>query len=102
MRSFLAGVSLLTQMLYVLVFLTRYADLLRPGGWQLPYNLVFKFFYFISSFYTIFLMMKVFPRTRERERAWKMALGSVGFSIALAPIVFFTNYNRPLWFEEVS
>ncbi|KAL2819360.1 ER lumen protein retaining receptor-domain-containing protein [Aspergillus cavernicola] len=97
------GVSLLTQMLYTLVFLTRYVDLLRPGGWQEPYNVIFKFFYFISSFYTIFLMMRVFPRTRERERAWKMGLGSVGLSLVLAPIVIpiFSHYNPALWFEDI-
>ncbi|KAL4808919.1 ER lumen protein retaining receptor-domain-containing protein [Aspergillus unguis] len=81
------GVSLLTQMLYTLVFLTRYADLLRPAGWRDAYLVLFKLFYFASSFYTIFLMMKAFPRTREKERAWKMALGSVGISLVLAPIV---------------
>ncbi|KAL4921047.1 ER lumen protein retaining receptor-domain-containing protein [Aspergillus aurantiobrunneus] len=97
------GVSLLTQMLYTLVFLTRYADLLRSGGWQEPYNAIFKILYFISSFYTIFLMMKVFPRTRERERAWKMALGSAGVSLVLAPIVIpiFSKYSRSLWFEDI-
>ncbi|KAI9371662.1 ER lumen protein retaining receptor-domain-containing protein [Aspergillus egyptiacus] len=96
------GVSLLTQMLYTLVFLTRYVDLLRPGGWKEPYNVIFKFFYLISSFYTIFLMMKVFPRTRERERAWKMGLGSVGVSLVLAPVVIpiFSEYSS-LWFEDI-
>ncbi|BCS29159.1 ER lumen protein-retaining receptor [Aspergillus puulaauensis] len=96
------GVSLLTQMLYTLVFLTRYTDLLRHGGWTEPYNVIFKFFYFISSFYTIFLMMRVFPRTRETERAWKMALISVGVCLVLSPIVIpiFGKYPA-LWFEEI-
>ncbi|KAL4925575.1 ER lumen protein-retaining receptor [Aspergillus undulatus] len=96
------GVSLLTQMLYVLVFLTRYADLLRPGGWKEPYLLIFKSFYFTSSFYIIFLMMRAFPRTRERERAWKMALGSVGVSLVLAPIVWaMLGKDSSSWFENV-
>ncbi|KAL4873304.1 hypothetical protein BDV12DRAFT_100199 [Aspergillus spectabilis] len=97
------GVSLLTQLLYLLVFLTRYADLLRSGGWTEPYLLIFKFFYFASSFYTIYLMMRVFPRTRERERAWKMALGSVGASLILAPVVIpiFAEYRKGLWLEDI-
>ncbi|KAL4875908.1 ER lumen protein retaining receptor-domain-containing protein [Aspergillus karnatakaensis] len=96
------GVSLLTQLLYVLVFLTRYADLLRPGGWHSAYNLIFKFFYFASSFYTIYLMMRVFPRTREKERAWKMALGSIGVSLVLAPVVLpiFDKFGD-YWFENI-
>ncbi|KKK19029.1 hypothetical protein P175DRAFT_0426454 [Aspergillus ochraceoroseus IBT 24754] len=96
------GVSLLTQMLYALVFVTRYLNLLRPGGWKDPYLLIFKFFYIFSSFYIIFLMMKVFPRTRERERAWKMALGSVAVSLVLAPIVIPVlgeGYDHR-WFED--
>ncbi|KAL4749673.1 hypothetical protein BDW72DRAFT_204555 [Aspergillus terricola var. indicus] len=98
------GVSLLTQILYALVFLTRYADLLRSAGWKDAYLVIFKLFYFSSSFYTIFLMMKVFPRTRERERAWKMALGSVGVSLVLAPIVhliFGERHSTRPWFEDV-
>lgn len=81
------GVSLLTQMLYAVVFVTRYLDLFRGSGWRSIYLVFFKFFYILSSFYIIFLMMKVYPRTRERERAWKMALGSVVLSLVLAPIV---------------
>lgn len=99
------GVSLLTQILYTLVFLTRYADLLRRAGWRDAYLVIFKIFYFSSSFYTIFLMMKVFPRTRERERAWKMALGSVGVSLVLAPIMLpllGSKESRLPWFENVS
>ncbi|KAL3450587.1 ER lumen protein retaining receptor-domain-containing protein [Aspergillus insuetus] len=96
------GVSLLTQGLYTLVFLTRYVDLLQSKGWSSAYNVIFKIFYFISSFYTIYLMMRVFPRTRERERAWKMALGSIAVSLVLAPIVWpiFEKYSKS-WFEDI-
>lgn len=46
-----------------------------------------KNFYILSSFYIIFLMMRVYARTREREKAWKMgAYCSVGSLIA-APII---------------
>ena len=51
------------------------------------WNFVLKNFYIISSFYIIFLMMRVYARTRERERAWKMgAYCSIGSLIA-APII---------------
>ncbi|KAF7119228.1 hypothetical protein CNMCM5793_008976 [Aspergillus hiratsukae] len=99
------GVSLLTQMLYAVVFVTRYLDLFRGSGWNSFYLVFFKFFYIFSSFYIIFLMMKVYPRTREREGAWKMAVGSVVVSLILAPIVtpIFAkdeDYYKRHWFTE--
>jgi hypothetical protein len=102
----MAGVSLLTQMLYAAVFVTRYLDLFRGSGWRSFYLVFFKFFYIFSSFYIIFLMMKVYPRTRERERAWKMALGSIVLSLVLAPIVTPIFDDKDLfkthWFTEVG
>ncbi|CAG8924983.1 unnamed protein product [Penicillium salamii] len=89
------GISLLTQLLYGVVFVFRYLDLLNPatykimgsvGTWHVVWNVTFKLFYLTSSFYVIFLMMKVFPRTRERERAWKLGMWSVAGSLVLAPI----------------
>ncbi|PWY73812.1 hypothetical protein BO94DRAFT_235358 [Aspergillus sclerotioniger CBS 115572] len=96
------GVSLLTQMLYALVFVTRYLDLFSKAGWTHFYLVFFKLFYIASSFYVIYLMMRVFPRTRERERAWKLAIISVALSLVLAPIsiaVFYRGYP-PKWFIE--
>lgn len=99
-----AGVSLLTQILYALVFVTRYLDLFRASGWGDVWNDFFKIFYIASSFYIILLMMKMYPRTREKERAWKLALWSVAGSIVLAPIILPIFYGRyPYhWFTEVS
>ncbi|KAE8144917.1 ER lumen protein retaining receptor-domain-containing protein [Aspergillus avenaceus] len=97
------GVSLLTQILYATVFVTRYLDLFRAAGWFSIYNVFFKLFYIISSFYIIFLMMNVYPRTRERERAWKLAMGSVAVSLVLAPIlipIFYGGYPHH-WFTEI-
>jgi hypothetical protein len=100
-------------LLYSVVFVFRYLDLLDPstyktlgskGTWHVIWNVSFKLFYLASSFYTIFVMMKVFPRTRERERAWKLGLWSVVGSLVLAPIAIpvleggFPDY----WFTEVS
>lgn len=97
------GVSLLTQMLYAAVFVTRYLDLFRAEGWNSFYLVFFKLFYIISSFYIIFLMMKVYPRTREREKAWKLALWSLGGSLVLAPILpaFYKEGYLPHWFTEI-
>ncbi|KAK4193380.1 ER lumen protein retaining receptor-domain-containing protein [Podospora australis] len=64
------GVSLLTQLFYALVFLARYTDLFSESS---AWNYFFKVFYLLSSFYTIAIMRFVYPRTREREVAWKMA-----------------------------
>lgn len=74
------------------------------GTWHVIWNVAFKIFYLTSSFYVIFLMMKVFPRTRERERAWKLGLWSVAGSLVLAPIAI-TVLEREWpddWFMEVS
>lgn len=67
------------------------------------WNISFKLFYLTSSFYVVFLMMKVFPRTRERERAWKLGLWSVVGSIVMAPIaiaILEREWNDG-WFLEV-
>ncbi|OJJ51314.1 hypothetical protein ASPZODRAFT_12150 [Penicilliopsis zonata CBS 506.65] len=98
------GVSLLTQLLYALVFLNRYIELFLFRWHDSTWNIFFKIFYILSSIYIIALMMKVYPRTREREKAWKLAIWSVGGSIVLAPIVlwiFSSEYPRH-WFTEVS
>ncbi|PLB45665.1 hypothetical protein P170DRAFT_449314 [Aspergillus steynii IBT 23096] len=98
------GVSLLTQILYAMVFVFRYLDLIRPHNWKEPYLVFFKLFYIASSFYIIYIMMRVFPRTRERERAWKLALGSIAVALVLAPIlnlIFYGEYPANHVFTEI-
>lgn len=106
--GFLIGVSLLTQGLYGLVFVARYLDILKPSSWAFGYgaslwNILFKLFYLSSSFYLVFIMMKVFPRTRETERAWKLGIYSVAGSLVLAPIAIAVLEGGfpPTWFLEV-
>lgn len=78
------GVSLLTQLLYILVFITRYLDLFWvPPSWSI-WNFVLKIFYITSSAYIVFLMMRVYARTREREYGWKLAIYCLVGSAALA------------------
>ncbi|KAI7249108.1 hypothetical protein KC352_g13207, partial [Hortaea werneckii] len=81
------GVSLLTQLLYILVFGTRYLDLFwvpPPLSW---WNFVLKIFYITSSAYIVYLMMRRYARTREKEYGWKLATWTLGGSLVSAPFV---------------
>lgn len=51
------GISLKTQVLYVLVFCTRYLDLLK-FSWTSVYNTIMKIFFIGSSIYVINLIQK--------------------------------------------
>lgn len=95
-------------MLYGLVFVTRYLDIFSGQSWDFAYAgtfymICFKLFYLTSSLYVVFIMMKVFPRTRERERAWKLGIYSVIGSLVLAPltILIFERHFAGNWFLEV-
>ncbi|CAI7675241.1 unnamed protein product [Penicillium pancosmium] len=104
------GVSLLTQLLYALVFFTRYLDLFSSYSWSFSYygagvlwNTPFKLVFLASSSYLIFLMMRVYPRTRERERAWKLGIWSVIGSVVIAPIAIAITYKGfpSFWLSEL-
>lgn len=77
------GVSLITQALYCLVFVSRYLDLFSKGA--ILWNTVLKVFYILSSLYILFLMMRVYARTREREKAWKFGAACLAGSAVFAP-----------------
>ncbi|KAI9669270.1 MAG: hypothetical protein M1829_005148 [Trizodia sp. TS-e1964] len=97
------GVSLITQALYVGVFLSRYLDMFWSdpfGNYNrdhkhncpecsiLPiWNFVLKIFYISSSLYIILVMTRLYARTREREQAWRLGLYCLGGSLIAAPIV---------------
>lgn len=84
------GVSLITQILYCGVFLTRYLDLLWSNpfySFETFWNFTLKLFYITSSAYIVFLMLKVYARTREREQAWRLGAYSLGGSLLAAPIM---------------
>jgi hypothetical protein len=92
-------VSLITQSLYCLVFVTRYLDLFQIYS---IWNFVLKIFYILSSLYIIFLMMRVYARTREREKAWKFGGACLVGSAVLAPIVMMIFRKKVDWaFMEV-
>ncbi|KAI4286739.1 MAG: hypothetical protein L6R35_004005 [Caloplaca aegaea] len=81
------GVSLITQILYAMVFCSRYLDLFWTHPTDMPWNFILKLFYIGSSFYIIGLMLRVFARTREKERAWKLGAFCLGGSATAAPLV---------------
>lgn len=100
------GVSLITQALYALVFCTRYLDIftssleLALAKW----NFVLKILYVTTSFYIIYLMMRVFARTREREKAWKLGAYCLFGSLLLTlPVtgIFRRSAFRPFQILEV-
>jgi len=82
-----AGVSLITQALYLLVFVVRYMDLLWTNPGFSYWNFTLKILYISTSAYIVFLMMKVFARTRERERAWKLGGYSLLGSLVVGPVL---------------
>ncbi len=99
----MSGVSVITQMLYVAVFCTRYIDLFwafRVHSW---WNIILKNFYILSSFYIVLIMMRVYARTREREKAWRMGAFCLGGAAFTAPIValIFKGKETTLRFSEV-
>ena len=83
-----SGVSLITQALYCVVFIVRYLDLFYiTSGFLGFWNFSLKVFYITSSLYIVFLMTRVYARTREREKAWKIGIWSLVGSIVSAPVV---------------
>jgi hypothetical protein len=98
------GVSLLTQLFYALVFVTRYTDLFQESY---AWNYFFKVFYLLSSFYTIAIMRFVYPRTREREVAWKLSALILAACLFLSPFVMLIfddwwSFREYLWvFSQV-
>ena len=81
------GVSLITQVLYIAVFLSRYLDLFWVPPWWSWWNFVLKNFYIWSSIYIIVLMTRIYARTREREKAWRWGGYAAAGSFLLAPVV---------------
>lgn len=90
--------SLISQALYVVVFLTRYLDLFKTGS---AWNFILKIAFIASSIYTVCIMQWKFPRTRERELAWKITTVVVAGSAALAPFTMMI-FEEHWGFQKVS
>lgn len=65
------------------------------------YNFLFKLFYIGSSLYILFLMLRVYARTREEEREWKVAAIILGGSAVAAPILRMFEGGESGWLIEV-
>ena len=88
-------------MLYAGVFITRYLDLFWTPPSNSLWNFIFKNFYIFTSIYIIFLMMKVYARTREREKAWKLGAYCLAGSVLLAPVVTAIALRKNFSFFEL-
>ena len=97
------GVSLLTQSLYLAIFTTRYADIAFVPPAFMWWNTILKIFYLTTSAYVVYMMMRVYTRTREKEYAFKLALWSVVGSLVTAPFTMLILSERFRWgFFEVG
>ncbi|OAR02740.1 hypothetical protein LLEC1_07328 [Akanthomyces lecanii] len=88
------GVSHVTQILYALVFCTRYLDLFSTA---IVWNVIFKTTYLLTSFYILGIMQWVFPRSRERELSWKLGAIIVGGAAALSPFAMLALTPKVKW-----
>ena len=89
--------SLITQVLYLVVFGIRYLDLVWTSPFFSLWNFCLKIFYIGSSAYIVFLMMRVYARTREREQGWRLGAYSLAGSLAAAPIVCLIYEGKAGW-----
>ncbi|CZT39832.1 related to endoplasmic reticulum retention receptor [Rhynchosporium secalis] len=92
------GVSLITQALYCCVFISRYLDIFQ---FNTAWNTILKIFYILSSLYILFLMLRVYARTREREKAWKLGAACLAGSAIGAPLMMMMFKKSGYWgFQE--
>lgn len=74
-----------------------YVEYDPPSTFHTFWNFTLKIFYLLSSAYIIFIMMRVYARTREKEYAWKLGIGSMGGSLLLAPFVMMIFTKKAAW-----
>ncbi|KAI0007758.1 ER lumen protein retaining receptor-domain-containing protein [Xylariaceae sp. FL0662B] len=88
------GVSMITQVLYAVVFCSRYTDFFQETS---TWNYFFKLFYIISSIYIIAIMRWMYPRTREREVAWKLGGVILVGSLLVSPFTMLIFESKARW-----
>eukprot|EP01105_Mastigella_eilhardi_P005902 TRINITY_DN17581_c0_g1_i1.p1 TRINITY_DN17581_c0_g1~~TRINITY_DN17581_c0_g1_i1.p1 ORF type:complete len:234 (-),score=76.89 TRINITY_DN17581_c0_g1_i1:99-749(-) len=91
-----AGVSLKTQILYAIVFSTRYLDLL--SNWWSLYNVALKVIYLAASYYTIYLIARRYRATYDRTNDTVQLVYLIVPSAVLA-LLFTDEYSivETLW-----
>ncbi|CAO3672473.1 unnamed protein product [Rhizopus stolonifer] len=100
------GISFKSQLLYSLVFLTRYIDVIFK--YQSVYNTFMKLFFLGSSFYTVYLMTFKFKATCDKEldtfKAEYLVLFATIFSILFCYdyTVIEVLWSFSIWLESVA
>ncbi|KAK4122950.1 ER lumen protein retaining receptor [Parathielavia appendiculata] len=100
-----SGISFKSQVLYLLVYITRYLDLPWTHS---PYNFIFKVLFISSQLYTIYLMTKAYRPTNDPGLDTFRVEYLLGFAAALA-ILFPVKYTVlevfwafSIWLESVA
>lgn len=73
------------------------------GDWHRWWNFVLKIYFITTSAYIVFIMTRVFARTREREKAMKLGGYATLGSLVLTPVMtgIFHKWH-PFTFGEVG
>lgn len=100
------GVSLKTNLLYLLVFVIRYVDLLYK--FFSVYNTFMKLFFIGTSAYTVYLMVKKYPQTIHEDIDTCQIKYLVG-GAAVASLIFThsrslreVSWSFSVWLEAVA
>lgn len=99
------GISLKTQVLYVIVFVTRYLDLFTT--FVSVYNTLMKIFFIASSIYAVFLLKKYSSEIKENSDIFPVQYLLIGatvcallFHYSFAPTELLWSFS--LWLESVA
>ena len=102
-RESAAGISLITQQLYALVFLCRYLDLIYMfSSHAILYNTVFKLFYITVSCYIVYLMRFKEPYKTSYNRKTRDMDGFVSLYLIVPCIVLAILKHNSNTFLELS
>ncbi|KAK4098266.1 ER lumen protein retaining receptor [Parathielavia hyrcaniae] len=100
-----SGISFKSQVLYLLVYITRYLDLPWTHS---PYNFIFKVLFISSQLYTIYLMAKEYRPTNDAGLDTFRVEYLLGFAALLA-VLFPVKYTVlevfwafSIWLESVA
>lgn len=99
------GISLKTQVLYVIIFVTRYLDLFTT--FISVYNTLMKIFFITSSIYAVYLLKKYSSEIKENADIFPVqylllgaAVCALLFHYSFSPIELLWSYS--LWLESVA
>lgn len=100
------GLSVKTQVLYVIVFLTRYLNLFFK--YVSLYNTLMKIFFIASSIYTVYIMVTKYQKT-IKENVDNFPIRYLLGGAAIASLIFTHKYTPSeviwsfsLWLESVA